>query len=449
MKTKLMLLIIKNKNLILLGLIYFSFLSLFYLVEPIRKIIFQENSQTLRENVVFLAIVLNLIILFLAYLLFFKKIQEISFKKLFVLSIIINLFLWLIWPIASVDIIFYIGQGRIFSVFKENPYLFSYSLFKQDIFFSFLNTEISKFTNVYGPVFTLLNSIFSLAFKNNIILNLFGLKLFLVLLNILNGYLVYKISSSRLSFFLYAFNPLILFELAINGHNDSVFIFFILIALFLLKNLKNNKNKYQKYLLSFFFITLSALTKFISIIFLPILALILFLEEKNIKKKLLLTLSFTLIFVFTTLLFYYPFIEKWQDILIPIRAQSQIGGIFLSPLIIFFIGALHLLSEHPVKIAVMLGRFFFIAVYLYLIFAIIKSRGKMNTNFQTRIHIFLGIALLILLLSSFTWLMPWYFTLLISLFAIISSTSQRNKFLSLLIIFGSTFYGIIYYLILR
>lgn len=449
MRMKLVSSIIRNKNLILLGLTYFSFLSLFYLVEPIRKIILSEKSQTLEGDAIFIAVVLNLIILFLAYLLFFKKIQTISFKKLFILSIIINLFLWLIWPITSADIILYIGQGRVFSIFKENPYLFSYSLFEQDIFFAFLNTEISKFTSVYGPVLTLLNGLFSLIFKNNIILNLFGLKLFFIFLNILNGYLIYKISSDKTSFFLYAFNPLIIFELAINGHNDSVFVFFILIALYLLKKSKNNIKNNKKHIWSFFFLTLSVLTKFISIIFMPILALMLFLKEKNTKKKLLLTLSLTLVFFFTTLSLYYPFIEKWQDILIPLRTQSQIIGVFLSPLIILFVKILGSFSSFPLNTSILWGRSFFIMVYLYLIFTIIKNRHKTSLDFQTRIHILFGAALLTLLLSSFTWLMPWYFILLIALFSIIFSTSPKKNYFSLLIIFGSTFYGIINYLVLR
>lgn len=449
MKTKLVLFIIKNKKLALLGLTYLSFLSLFYLVEPVRKLIFQENSQTLRENIVFLAIVLNLIILFLAYLIFFKRIKEISFKNLFILSVIINLFLWLIWPIAATDIFCYLYQGRILAIFKQSPYLATYQNFSSDIFFNFLKNSWSNYISPYGPIFNLLSAFFAFIFKKNIIITLWSLKLFFILINIINGYLIYKISSQKISFFLYAFNPLILFELAINGHNDSVFIFFVLIALFLLKNLKNNKNKYQKYLQSFFFMTLSVLTKFISIIFLPILALILFLKEKNIKKRIIMTTCFILIFIITTLLSYYPFIEKWQNILIPINTQSQIKGIFLSPLIIFFFKILNFFSNYPLETSIIIGRIFFIIVYLYLIFAIIKNRNKISTNYQPKIHIFLGITLLILLLSSFTWLMPWYFTLLITLFAIIFSSSQKNKFLSLLIIFGSTFYGIIYYLILR
>ncbi len=445
MKTKLSSLIIKNKNLILLGLIYFSFLSLFYLVEPVRIIIFQESSQTLGENVVFWAVILNLIILFLTHLLFFKKIQKISFKKLFIVSVIINLFLWLVWPIASSDVFGYIYQGRVWAIFKENPYLTSYYSFQHDVFFNSLNNIWSEYTSRYGPIFTIINSFFTFLFKNNIVLNLFILKFFFIIINILNGYLIYKITKNKKAFYLYTLNPLILFEFAINGHNDVLFIFFIVLAMFFLGK---KGHDLKNYLTSFFLLTLSFLTKFISVIFLPIFALKAFIKT---DKKALLIFYLLLIFSITLILSYIPFSKKIIDIVGAPLPQLSMLSITASPLIILLILISMLTKNYlPLESVIPIAGVIFVFCYLIILFDIIKKR-KVLKNSQNNLSFFwyFGLVLLLFYLTSIPWLMPWYFPLLIALFSIIfSSTSKKERF-SLLVIFGATFYGIINYLILR
>lgn len=448
MKTKLALFITKNKNIILLSSLYFILFSLFYFVEPIRIIILKETSQTAKHNYFFIFTVINLLLIFGIYFLFSRKITKISIKELLLLSVFLNLFLLLIWPVTATDIFSYIYQGRILAVFKESPYLTVYDNFKTDIFFDFLKNTWTKHTTPYGPLFVLTSSLFSLIFKNNVWANLFSLKLFFILLNIISGWLIYKISKNKLAFYLYAFNPLIIFEFAINGHNDVLFIFFILLSfLFLCK--KGDKNNIKNNSLSFLFLTLSVLTKFISIIFLPVFALILFLKTKGYKDKIKIILSFAFIFLFSAFIFYYPLVNNFREILLPLQDQSQVIGIFLSPLIIFLLKLLSSFKNISIEQVLLIGKSIFVVFYLFIIFVIIKNRAKVDSHWPQIVYLVLGIILLVFLLTSLSWLMPWYFTALITISTIILAEAKGKESLAQFIIFGSTFYGIIYYLVLR
>lgn len=454
MKTKLVLFMLKNKKVLILTILYIIFFSCFYLIEPIRKNIFKEASQTLSNNYLFFLIIANLLIIFFIYFYFFKKniIKTISFKHLFIASIIINLSLWLIWPIGSSDLFTYIYLGRIFSIFKESPYVAIYNNFSSDIFFDYLKNCWSGHITPYGPVFTIINSFFSFIFKNNIIANLFGLKLFFILINILNGYLVYKITKNKLSFFLYTFNPLILFEFAINGHNDCLMIFFILLSFFVInkKNLKN-KNSIKNYLISFFILTLSFLTKIISIVFLPIFSLIILLKTKSTKNKIKIILSFIIIFFITTYFLYYPFINNPKNIINPLLNHSKILTIFMSPLILplllliksFFIKSVNVFD------ILLLGKILFLFFYLFIIFVIIKkSKNIDQNNYNDLLYWGSGVGLLFFYISSLSWVPPWYFIVLITMF-ILALDNKDKKQQYLLIILITTFYGILNYLVLR
>ncbi|MDD3711617.1 MAG: hypothetical protein PHP37_03400 [Patescibacteria group bacterium] len=376
---------------------------------------------------------------------FFKKTKEIPFKKMLIMSIFLNIFLWLIWPVASSDIFGYIYQGRVWAVFKENPYLTSYINFQHDLFFNSLENMWSGYTSRYGPIFTIINGGFTFFFKNNIIFNLFGLKFFLILINILNGYLIYNISKNKESFYLYAFNPLILFEFSINGHNDVVFVFFIILSAFFL-----NKKKLilKNYLFSFFFLVLSILTKFISVILLPVFALSFLIK---INKKILSIFYLFLIFCATLLISYRPFSKNILDIAGAPLPQLSMLSPLSSPLIILLLSIFNLtkkiLSEGS---TILIARIIFIACYLIILFDIIKKKDVLKKeNKNNSFFWYFGLTLLLFYLTAIPWLMPWYFPALLVFFIIIFAKISKKRYFSLLTIFGITFYGIINYLFLR
>jgi len=272
---------------------------------------------------------------------------------------------------------------------------------------------------------------------------LFLFKLFFVIINILCLYLIYKIFKNKKAIYLYAFNPLILYEFAINGHNDVLIILFLLLSLYFIFKKENNIKNYS---LSLFFLILSVLIKFISIIFIPIFLLVLLLRIKPIKEKIYFILSSILIILLTISALYFPFWENTQTLSGLIHQTNIYSPIFLSPLISInsiVLKNLHIANYH--SLGIILGRIFFILFYLALMIKIFIKRNIIKTKDLIK---YFCISLFVFYLSFFTWFMPWYLTLLIILIILWHAISSKNdRYIN--IIHYITLYGILYYIILR
>ena len=272
---------------------------------------------------------------------------------------------------------------------------------------------------------------------------LFLFKLFFVIINILCLYLIYKIFKNKKAIYLYAFNPLILYEFAINGHNDVLIILFLLLSLYFIFKKENNIKNYS---LSLFFLILSVLIKFISIIFIPIFLLVLLLRIKPIKEKIYFILSSILIILLTISALYFPFWENTQTLSGLIHQTNIYSPIFLSPLISInsiVLKNLHIANYH--SLGIILGRIFFILFYLALMIKIFIKRNIIKTKDLIK---YFCISLFVFYLSFFTWFMPWYLALLIILIILRHAISSKNdRYIN--IIHYITLYGILYYIILR
>lgn len=450
MKTKLVLFIKKNRNFLSLVLTYLSLWSIFCFSEIIEKIYTKNFKEFLFSNFVFLGSVIILLLINIFYILFYKKINKITFKKLFIFSIFTSLALSLAWPIATSDMFGYIYQGRIFSVFKESPYLSTYSNFYFDNFFHFLKNIWISHPAPYGPIFIFITSFFSFLFKNDVVLNLIFLKIFLSVINIINGYLIYKITKEKLCFYLYAFNPLVLFELSVNSHNDSILIFFILISfLFFQKGAQQiiEKEKLKNYTASFLFLSASFLTKFISLIFIPIFAIITLFDFKKTSNKIKSWVIYFLLFIFLCFVFYRPLVNNIYEIFIPITKQSLLRG-FYSPVVIVLKG-LFLNIKNGSLIAVLVGKILFIFFFSFTMLKLLNLKKNLQSKDLIKIYFkWTTLVLIFFYATFFSWILPWYFTLLIALLLInYKGNPKHNSYLYLN--FFITIYGILYYIILR
>lgn len=441
----------KNKLYLKILFYLYTFLfSIFFLIEPIRSIFLKESSLTLQNDYLFIIIsILLLLFLFLNYILFkflFKNNEFISFKELFIYSIIINFLLFLIWPITSTDIFSYIYQARVWVIFKESSYLLAYSNFYLDYYYYLIGNSWSNYTSPYGPLFLIIKGFFVYIFTNNIFLNIYSVKLFFIIINILNGFLIYKITKNKLAFYLYAFNPLIIFEFAINAHNEVLLIFFFLLALSFL----NYKKNIKKDIIIFTLLCLSVFIKFITAIFLPLYLLLVFLKKRKFLNNILLILLFIFLFLSLAALLYYPFINSYLDIFLPIINQSSNITPFSSPLIVIIYYFSSFLNINLASnIIVLISRFIFIILYLFIVLNIIKYRNNNKYNYLIKFIYLSGIALLIFLLTFFGWILPWYFTFLISIFSLIYGLIPEKRDFSLFIIYFSSIYAIIQYILLR
>jgi len=452
MKTKLVLFIKKNINILLLTSSYISIWFLFFLEKPINKLANTLLNRPITTNELFYGIVIILLIITILYLYFYQKISKISLKKLLIFSIFLNLFLSLFWPIGTSDIFGYIYYGRIFSIFHESPYITVYNNFNFDQFFYFLKNIWIFHPAPYGPIFIFISSFFSLIFKNDPVLNIFFLKIFFSVINILNGYLIYKITKRKTCFYLYAFNPLVLFELAVEAHNDSLLIMFILFSfLFFKKAIESlsQKEKIIKYFLSFIFFVFSILTKFTSLIFAPSLLIISMTDLKKISNKAKLLIIYFLTFFCLAFIFYKPLTNGIADIFLPIIKQSKLEG-FYSPFIYIVMLCILPFAKNPIATSIFINKIiFFVLSAIILLKLYFKKRPFKDTNLFNNYVLSSSIILTIFYATFFSWILPWYFILLIVLFLLNYKEENRQSKIALYSIIFLTVYGISYYLTLR
>lgn len=430
-----------SKQFFIFASLFSSLFVLLYLVEPIKLFVLKESGQAVSSSYIFLFIVIYLLLLVFIYFAFSLLIKKYSLREMLIFSVFLNLILLFILPITSSDLYSYIYQSRVWTVFKASPYLSSYSQFPQDIYYDFLANSWSHRTSPYGPLFLIIKGFFSYLFSFNIWLNIYIVKLFFITLNIVNGYLVYKISESKLAFYLYAFNPLIIFEVAVNGHNDVLFIFFLLLSIYYFI-----KEKSRQKVWSYVFLCFSFYIKYISLFLLPIFVIFNFVLAKNYLKRLKILFIYLIIFLSLGFVFYYPFIREIRDIFQPLIEQSSYLSVSLSPLILILFSLFSLFDKYDVlylDIAIYTARSAFLLYFIYLISSLIKKQKKEFTLIKGYYK-----GLLAFFLCFFTFLLPWY---LISLMAIslLLLKKEAYKRPALLVFYSSTVYGIMQYILLR
>jgi len=200
------------------------------------------------------------------------------------------------YPFLSNDIFSYLFAGRMVVIHGLNPYtVIPETLRNVDFWIWF--TQWTHRTYAYGPV-SLLYSIIPIlaAFGKVFPIAFYGMKLINAALFLLAGRLLLKNSDRKsevLAFWF--FNPLLIFELLINSHNDVVMISIFVISYVLIKQ--------GKKIWSWVLFTASVLVKYVSIVFLPVFIL-------NEKYRALFFKIITLI-ILAYLGVKFPTIQAW------------------------------------------------------------------------------------------------------------------------------------------
>jgi hypothetical protein len=231
----------------------------------------------------------------------------------------------------SHDILVYASYSRIIDIYHANPYFVSLSAYPHDLF-NPLNYW-SKAIAAYGPLWLTLCAIWGLVSGSQSIGYILVFRLFALAAHLVNIWLVITTlrsmeQSSRtvtLGALLYAWNPLVLLESSLGGHNDVFMVTFMLggILLAVRADSKGQLTQLRGYLLPVIFFTLATLIKFTT---LPLIALFIILLacrvlrsaastsqtlretfSRHWKPALITVISAGLISVFVALVFYTPF----------------------------------------------------------------------------------------------------------------------------------------------
>lgn len=285
----------------LLGLTIFSYLfidpNLVYLND------FYSGFAYKYRYVVSFLFLLLIFIFFTLYFLLLKLInkKKIGLKNVWFLIFMTIAILFFSYPaMLSFDVFNYIATAKALFFYHENPYVIMPIEFIGDPLLSF--THAANKIALYGPSWILLSGIPYFAGIGNFLVTLFSFKLFTSIFYLGTVFLIWKISKNLISFSLFAFNPLVITETLVSGHNDIVMIFFVLFSFYLLIKKKNA-------VLAFAFLLISIFIKYATIFLLPVFLYILW---KALRKE---AVKLEKIFYFSSLLMLFAFI------LSPIREE--------------------------------------------------------------------------------------------------------------------------------
>lgn len=382
--------------------------------------------------------------------------QELRRSMLFVwLGVIVAGCILLITPaLISRDLFVYAGYGRSIIDHHVNPYFVAPAKFPQDPI-----TPLDDWKNAtaaYGPLWLLVCSLVSLVGGSSLTRYILLFRFFAFAVHLINALLVMTIlrtmgRSSRtvaIGTLLYAWNPLLILEGSLSGHNDLFMITFMLLGiLFCVRAEQRGFIRPIHYLLPGVAFTLATLVKFTAlpliILYLVLLArkaLYPIMSEANKVMHLqwrsaILKVGVTGIVIgLVIVLFYGPFFigHTISDIINSFSSppsSSQAEHSMLSIIVewatmygtpapgTWSYSLIQALSNHRVwndiNIVVVLAGLVIGAIWLW-------------RKPETRTLVFAAIVTLGSLLIVTTWFFPWYVTWLVGLAAITMPTAQER-----------------------
>lgn len=229
-------------------------------VAPLQRLVYFERFDSVRVYI------LLLVLLFLGYIYFLLRSKVAKFPwKYFLITIGI---LTIAYPMLSYDLYNYMFHGKILWFYHANPHVHAPLEFTGDLWLRFMRWVHTP--SAYGPVFTAIESPAYLLGLGKFVPVLLLMKLtmsaFFVWVIYLIGQITHKLGFTKeqqtLAQLSIAFNPFILLEVVVNGHNDAV-----MMVLFFWSLLYSLNSRLKPSILS---ILASVGTKYVTILTLPI-----------------------------------------------------------------------------------------------------------------------------------------------------------------------------------
>jgi hypothetical protein len=178
--------------------------------------------------------------LFCLYLLALQETRRISPRRalpvVFGWSAVHAALMGFMFPATAIDIFVYFAYARVFTVFGDNPMAVYAQTYYYDPVIGKLSGEWGYHPSAYGPIWHLISAPISWASGENIPRAVTGYKLLAIVCLLLGGWLIARaLAASRpqdaaTGALLYLWNPLVLWEVAGNGHNDAVMLVPLLLA---------------------------------------------------------------------------------------------------------------------------------------------------------------------------------------------------------------------------
>lgn len=260
-----------NKIIIFYAFVIFLFTLFTYLFVDSNLIYLRPiySGFALTYPVIVTSIYIIFIFLLFGFYIFFLKIAKSNTlsKKMFKIIMFTSCILVFSYPaILSFDIFNYFSTAKVLYFYHENPYLVMPVEFKGDSMLLF--TRAANKYALYGPTWLTLSAIPEFLGARNFFITI---SLFKVLAGVFYFgiiALIFKLTKNMYSVVFFALNPLVLLEVFVSGHNDSVMMALALFSFYLLYK--------KKFLISFILIILSVFVKYATIFLLPVYGLYLY-----------------------------------------------------------------------------------------------------------------------------------------------------------------------------
>lgn len=326
-----------------------------------------------------------------------------------VLGIVLVVTLMLVYPIGALDIFDYAFYGREMAVYKANPYLVVPNDFSSDPFLSYMGWKSLPFT--YGPLWAVLSWGLGRIGGNSLLANLLVYKVVVAAAYALSAGLIYVVLRREMpqrtlaGTVLFAWNPLVVFEVGANGHNDILLVLFLVIGVVAWTR--------QRKAVAIGSVALSVLTKFVTAP-LGLVWLVAGLRSSaDWRRRALFVLASVLVVAGLTAAVYWPFVHDQTNVktvlLAPLRRQELFTSSF--PALLVFATADRLGRSAAETLARNLA---LAGLLTFTVYQAWRVRSGWQDVARTSYNV-----LLFYLLFSCLWFQPWYIMWIVPLAALL------------------------------
>lgn len=272
------------------------------------------------------------------------------------------------YPTTAIDVFVYAARSRVFTHYGADPMTTPANKFFFDHFVRFAQ-QYGDNISVYGPLWNLLAAPITVLSGESMGKAIVGFKLLAVLSTIASAILIYLVlreispQGASLGVLLFLWNPLVLWEIPGNGHNDLVFLIFVLLAIL----------AWQR---GFGFVSpalllAGAMVKYVPFIMLPIFLVAI--GSQSLSKSLdLRKILFGVVSCCVVLLIsFWPFYNPWA-IYESIREQDRIMLVSPASALINFLSG-GKVDQDIASWVKLTGRGIFLIVLLILLWVVWKS----------------------------------------------------------------------------
>lgn len=231
-------------GLVIVGLLFETLLLLYFLRQfPLLRyyrLDIDMGGITAHSHLAFMQFVGVVSILFAlfggAWMLSARTIDRISLLLILGFAALFALTLTFVYPITAIDLYAYVDESLVLVQYHHNPIVTPPAAFPGDPLMA-LSDGWRSSASPYGPLGVVIDAVPTLIFGRNLLANLIMLKLMFGAMGIAEAYTVYVIirryrpTWALSGAVLVAWNPLLLFEVCVNGHNDIAMMLFAMLGI--------------------------------------------------------------------------------------------------------------------------------------------------------------------------------------------------------------------------